>query len=64
LSFAVRDARQISDVFDQIAKDLAHGYLITVRPAEGASGTWHSITVETRRAKDFKVRARQSYFAP
>ncbi len=64
LSFAVRDARQISDVFDQIAKDLSHGYLITVQPAAGASATWHAIAVEARRSKGLRVRARQSYYVP
>jgi Ca-activated chloride channel family protein len=63
LMFAIRDARQIEGVFDAIAKDLAHGYLLTLRPSPGARATWRKLEVVVRGSKDCQVRAREGYFA-
>jgi Ca-activated chloride channel family protein len=60
--FRVRLTREIEAVFDRIAKELSHGYLLSVNPRSGEPGAWHAITVEAGQTKSLQVRARQGYF--
>jgi len=64
MCFRVRYARDVEAVFGRIAKELSHGYLISVSPHAGEPGAWHSIAVETPRAKNLEVRSRQGYYVP
>ncbi len=62
LAFAIRDAREIEGVFDAIARDLEHSYLLMIRPGSGAPDKWRRLDVVVRRGKGYRVRSREGYF--
>lgn len=61
LPFAIREPGEIQPVFDVVAKDLAHGYLLTFPPTSGDEGRWRKLSVELKEPKGYKVRAREGY---
>ncbi|MBI5086409.1 MAG: VWA domain-containing protein [Acidobacteria bacterium] len=64
LTFGIREAREIGSVFEHIAADLAHGYLLTFKPAAAAEqGKWRRIEVRVKGGRVDKVRARGGYYA-
>lgn len=63
LPFGIREPREIPQVFEMVAKDLAHGYLLTFPPSSPAEATqWRKLAVQLRNTKGYKVRAREGYF--
>jgi VWFA-related protein len=62
LAFSIRDPRQIQTVFEHVASDLKHGYLLAYRPPETKSVEWRRIEVRLSGAKQHKVRAREGYY--
>ncbi|WP_321471847.1 VWA domain-containing protein [uncultured Paludibaculum sp.] len=61
LPFAIREPGEIQKVFDVVAKDLSHGYVMTFPPSPGESGQWRKLAVQVRSTKGYKVRAREGY---
>jgi VWFA-related protein len=63
LSFAIHNPDEIRAVFEGIAGDLKHGYLLAFRPSEAKAGQWRKIEVRLTDAKTHKVRAREGYYS-
>jgi Ca-activated chloride channel family protein len=63
LSFAIHNPGEIRAVFEGIAGDLKHGYLLAFRPSEAKAGEWRKIEVRLTDARTYKVRAREGYYA-
>ena len=62
LSFSIQNPSEIRKVFEKIAEDLTHGYLLAFRPASAQTQEWRTIEVVVRGAKSYKVRAREGYY--
>jgi VWFA-related protein len=62
LSFVIRNPDEIRGVFEGIAGDLKHGYLLAFRPAEAKAGEWRRIEVRLAGVNKNKVRAREGYY--
>lgn len=62
LSFAIHNPDEIRGVFEGIAGDLKHGYLLAFRPAEAKTGEWRKIEVRLTDGTARKVRAREGYY--
>lgn len=62
-AYEVKKAGEIEQVFHEISEDLRHLYMITYPPPERASGKWHKIEVFVKGGKDYRVRAKEGYFA-
>jgi VWFA-related protein len=63
LAFAIRRAEEIRAVFESVAGDLKHGYLLAFRPPEVKPGEWRKIEVRLNDAKPYKVRTREGYYS-
>jgi len=62
-SYQVKKAGDIEEVFQKIAEDLKHLYMIGYQPpSSAANGKWHKIEVAVRGVKDYRIRAREGYF--
>jgi hypothetical protein len=62
LSFAIRSPEEIGTVFERVALDLMHGYVIAFRPAESGKGELHSIEVVLHNGRGWHVRAQEGYY--
>jgi len=62
MSFKVRNASQIEEVFEAISADLKHTYMLAYQPRSG-QGEWRPIRVVVNSVKDVTVRCREGYFA-
>jgi VWFA-related protein len=62
LSFAIREPNEIRGVFEHIARDLVHGYLLTFQPPPDTQGKWRPIKVNLPNIENRYVRARQGYY--
>lgn len=62
LPFAIREPREIRQVFEMVAKDLAHGYLLTFPPGPAPAPQWRKLAVQVKNSRGYKVRAREGYF--
>jgi VWFA-related protein len=62
LSFAIPKASQMAAVFQTISQDLAHGYLLTIRPEPDSSRQWHNLEVLLASPQGRAVRARKGFF--
>lgn len=62
LAFSIREPRQIEGVFQKVAGDLKHGYLLAYQPPEGKPGEYRKIEVRLKGTKHNKVRAREGYY--
>ncbi|MEN6601828.1 MAG: VWA domain-containing protein [Bryobacteraceae bacterium] len=63
LSFTIRRPDEIRGVFESVAGDLKHGYLLAFRPPEVKPGEWRKIEVRLAEAKSYKVRSREGYYS-
>ena len=62
-AYQVKKASEIEEVFQKIAKDLKHLYMIAYQPpANTGDSNWHKIEVAVRGVKDYRIRAREGYF--
>jgi Ca-activated chloride channel homolog len=63
LPFTIRQPNEIGAVFERVANDLKHGYLLAYQPPPAQGRTWRKIKVELGGAKSEKVRAREGYYS-
>src|SRR5712664_217475 len=62
-AYQVKKASEIEEVFQKIAEDLKHLYVIAYQPPANANDAkWHKIEVAIRGVKDYRIRAREGYF--
>ena len=61
-AFTVRTPSEIPAVFESVAKDLAHGYLLAFQPPPGDDRVWRPLEVALRSPRGRKVRAREGYY--
>jgi VWFA-related protein len=63
-AYEVKKPGEIEQVFHEISEDLRHLYMISYRPPQGTNdGTWRKIELLVKGPKDFRVRAKEGYFA-
>ncbi|MCX6625885.1 MAG: hypothetical protein NTY38_33440, partial [Acidobacteria bacterium] len=62
LSFAIQEPGQIRQVFESVAADLKHGYLLTYRPDLTRGREWRRIEVKVSGSKGLKVRSRDGSY--
>jgi Ca-activated chloride channel family protein len=63
-AYEVRKPGEIEQVFHEISEDLRHLYMISYRPPEVANdGRWRKIDLLIKGLKDYRVRAKEGYFA-
>jgi Ca-activated chloride channel homolog len=62
-SYEVKKPADIEQVFQKIALDLQHLYMLAYRPQAGAEeGKWRKIEVSLRGQKDYRIRSKEGYF--
>ncbi|HML18199.1 MAG TPA: VWA domain-containing protein [Bryobacteraceae bacterium] len=62
VAFAIHEPREIRGVFEKVSADLTHGYLLVFQPAPAADRAWRTIEVGLKRARSYKIRARDGYY--
>lgn len=63
-AYEVKKPGDIEPVFHEISEDLRHLYMISYRPPEDANdGKWRKIDLLVKGPKDYRVRAKEGYFA-
>ncbi|OLB29835.1 MAG: hypothetical protein DMG42_27590 [Acidobacteria bacterium] len=63
-AYEVKKPGEMEQVFHEISEDVRHLYMISYRPPEGANdGKWRKIDVLVKGPKDYRVRAKEGYFA-
>jgi Ca-activated chloride channel homolog len=61
-TYQVNKPEDIDRVFQGIAGDLRHLYMLSYQPAAAAAdGKWHRIAVDVKGIKDYRVRAKEGY---
>jgi len=61
-SFAIQTPSEIRAVFESVAQDLMHGYLLAFQPPPGDDHGWRALEVLLRSPSGRKVRAREGYY--
>lgn len=61
-AFTVDSPSGIPAVFESVARDLTHGYLLAFQPPPEADSGWRPLEVVLRSAHGRKVRAREGYY--
>jgi VWFA-related protein len=61
-SFTVQTPSEIPAVFESVARDLTHGYLLAFEPPPGEEHGWRPLEVALRSSRGRKVRAREGYY--
>jgi Ca-activated chloride channel family protein len=62
-SYQAKKPSEIEEVFQKIAVDLRHLYMLTYRPESvSEEGRWRKVEVVLTGSKDFRVRAKEGYF--
>jgi Ca-activated chloride channel family protein len=61
-AFVIHDPQEIKGVFEKVADDLSHGYLLVFQPESTDDPSWRNIEVELQGIKGGKVRARKGYY--
>lgn len=63
-AYEVKKPREIEQVFHEISEDLRHLYMISYSPPDDVhDGKWRKIDLLVRGMRDYRVRAREGYFA-
>jgi len=63
-AYEVKKPGEIEQVFHEISEDLRHLYMISYRPPQGTNdGKWRKIELLVKGPKDYRVRAKEGYFA-
>jgi VWFA-related protein len=62
LPYSIHNPAEIRTVFESVANDLKHGYLLAYRPPATGPREWRRIEVQLSAAKSHKVRAREGYY--
>lgn len=61
-SYEVKKLSDVDKVFQKIALDLQHLYMLTYQPAKSEEAKWRKIDVSLQSAKEYRVRAKEGYF--
>jgi VWFA-related protein len=61
VSFAIHGPNEIRGVFEKVAADLTHGYLLVFQPAPAEDHSWRTIEIGPG-SKRYKIRARDGYY--
>jgi len=62
-SYVAKKPGDIEQVFQKIAEDLKHLYMIAYQPPSSSADTrWHKIELSVKGVKDYRIRAREGYF--
>ena len=63
MSYRVRKPDDIEEIFQTVANNLRHLYLMTYKPsAEGTDGKWRKIEILVSGVENYHLRAKQRYF--
>jgi len=63
ISYRVRKPDDIEEIFQSVANNLRHLYLMTYKPsAEGTDGKWRKIEILVSGVENYHLRAKQGYF--
>ena len=63
-AYEAKKPGEIEQVFHEISEDVRHLYMISYRPPQGANdGKWRKIDVLVKGPKEYRVRAKEGYFA-
>jgi Ca-activated chloride channel homolog len=61
--YRVKKADDFAEVFQTIASNLRHLYLMSYKPpGDGADGRWRKIDIQVRGVQNYRLRAKQGYF--
>ncbi len=61
LTFEAHRTKDIAEIFDHIAGDLRHTYLLAFRPTPDTSHRWHTIQLTVAGTKGAQIRAKEGY---
>jgi len=61
-AFEVRRTSDVDKVFNAIAADLQHTYLLVYKAPSTADSHWRTISVSVRDGAEYRIRAREGYF--
>ena len=63
-AYEVKKPAEIEQVFHEISEDLRHLYMISYRPPSASGdGKWRKIDLLVKGQKDYRVRAKEGYYA-
>jgi VWFA-related protein len=63
LAYEASKLKDVDEVFASINEDLKHIYLLAYRPPAARSEEWRSIQLRLKGVKNYRVRAREGYYA-
>lgn len=64
VAYEVKKPNDVSTVFHGIASDLQHLYMISYKPSTtNLNGEWRKIDLQVKGLKDYRIRAKEGYFA-
>jgi len=61
LSFEARNADDVERVFNAIAREIQHTYMLAYKPPPASGSQWRAIQVTIHGLKDYKLRAKEGY---
>lgn len=61
-SYEVKKLSDVDQVFQKIALDLQHLYMLTYQPAKSEEVKWRKIEVSLQGGKEYRVRAKEGYY--
>ncbi len=61
-SYSVSSSREIDEVFQDIAADLRHTYMLSYKAPPSADRKWRAVQVDISGGQGFRIRAKQGYF--
>jgi len=63
VAYRVRKADEIEEIFQTIASNLRHLYLLSYKPlGDSSDGRWRKIDIQISGVQDYRLRAKQGYF--
>jgi len=63
VAYRVKKADEIEEVFQTIASNLRHLYLLSYKPlGDSSDGRWRKIDIQISGVQDYRLRAKQGYF--
>jgi len=62
VAFRISGPNEIRKVFETVAQDLMHGYLLAFQPPASEGHTWRTVDITLSDSRNRKIRAREGYF--
>lgn len=63
VAYRVKKADEIEEIFQTIASNLRHLYLLSYKPlGDSSDGRWRKIDIQISGVQDYRLRAKQGYF--